>query len=31
MEGECHFTLSDDGNEFYLVHCDVYDRRKSER
>jgi hypothetical protein len=28
MEGECHMTLSDDGSEYGLVHCDAYNRRR---
>jgi hypothetical protein len=31
MEGECHFTLNDDGSVFYSIKCDVYDRRKCVR
>jgi hypothetical protein len=30
MEGECHMTLSDDRDAFYLVHCDAYNRRTNE-
>jgi len=28
MEGECHFTLNDEGTEFYFIKCDVYNRQK---
>jgi hypothetical protein len=28
MEGECHFSLTKNGDRFYSIRCDIYNRRR---